>query len=149
MEHNNSQLPRINFYLLSHNRSSDAFLFTCHLTEKAFRTGHKVYIQTKSEQQSAWLNKLLWTFNPESYIPHQLYTAQTSIANYPVIIGEKPPPAKTFSSLINICGQPSSFSTQVQRIFHIILNDDQPRSMGRIAYKSYIKHGVKPKMIKL
>lgn len=45
-------------------------MFVCRLTEKAYTLGHRIYIQTESDQQSKLLDDLLWQYEASSFIPH-------------------------------------------------------------------------------
>ena len=65
-------MTRIDFYILADSAQRSRALFVCRLAEKAYRMKHPIYIHTESEQQSALMDDLLWTFSQGSFLPHAL-----------------------------------------------------------------------------
>jgi len=63
-------MTQVDFYILSDETGTARALLACRLTEKAWKQGHRVYINTASPQQLADLDDLLWTFRAGSFIPH-------------------------------------------------------------------------------
>ena len=63
-------MTRIGFYLLNPTQQ-DRLYTVCRLVEKAYQQGNHIYIHTDSDAQSHDLEHLLWSFRPESFLPHQ------------------------------------------------------------------------------
>ncbi|HVI49995.1 MAG TPA: DNA polymerase III subunit chi [Candidatus Sulfotelmatobacter sp.] len=59
--------PRIGFYHLVEMPLEQALP---RLLEKVTAAGHKVVIMAGSEQRVGFLDGLLWTWNPDSWLPH-------------------------------------------------------------------------------
>jgi DNA polymerase-3 subunit chi len=70
-------MTRIDFYLTNDTSNTGKDIAVCKLTHKAFRLGHNVYILTSNPEESAQLDRLLWTFSAGSFIPHGLDTGET------------------------------------------------------------------------
>lgn len=83
-------MPRIDLYLLKEATFSEQISFCCRLTEKATDKHSLVHIQTVDSIQSGALNDALWTFKPESFIPHATGQNVSKEDTPPVIIDPQP-----------------------------------------------------------
>ena len=79
-------MTQVDFYILNDRQPRTAALFTCRLTEKAFKKGHKVFINTGSEQQLRQVDDLLWTFRAGSFLPHAVYS-DDAVTDHPILLG--------------------------------------------------------------
>tara|TARA_R110002167_G_C12290761_1_gene616082 strand:- start:45 stop:482 length:438 start_codon:yes stop_codon:yes gene_type:complete len=78
---------QINFYILPSSEESKKLEFCARLVEKVFSKEHRVLIVCDSGQQLEALDKLLWSFKEESFIPHLIsdeITAETR--NMPIVL---------------------------------------------------------------
>jgi DNA polymerase-3 subunit chi len=71
-------MTRIDFYILQDTASDARWHFTCRLVDKALRSGHKVLITVDTPAEAQHLDDLLWSFKPETFIPHEIFDAQAS-----------------------------------------------------------------------
>ena len=62
-------MTHVDFYILQDTQAQACPLFACKLTEKAYKKGHQVFINTQSDQQLRHLDDLLWTFRAGSFLP--------------------------------------------------------------------------------
>lgn len=60
-------MPDIRFYHLEQQTLEDALPG---LLSKALEKGHRIVIKTSSEQEAESLNNHLWTYDPNSFLPH-------------------------------------------------------------------------------
>jgi len=65
-------MTHIDFYILPDTSVDARWLYTCRLVEKVVNLGHKVLIAVDTEDEAQTLDDLLWSFKPESFIPHQI-----------------------------------------------------------------------------
>lgn len=136
--------PKVNFYLLSSHSEQGRQLFACKLAEKAFRLGFKSYILTHSLSQARQIDTLLWTFRPNSFIPHTLFQSeQPNIANA-LIIGTQQPPALWQHTLINLSTQCPEKITSFEQIFELLDNDETQKQAARLRYRHYQTQGISP-----
>lgn len=63
-------MTRVDFYILQADQEQARYQFVARLCEKACRQNFKVLILAPTEQVLATLDDLLWTFRPESFVPH-------------------------------------------------------------------------------
>lgn len=74
-------MTKVDFYILQDSASDARWHFTCRLVDKALRTGLTVLITVDSQEDAQQLDDLLWTFKPESFIPHELFNPSTTDAS--------------------------------------------------------------------
>ena len=60
-------MTEIRFYHLQKQRLEDALPA---LLEKARERGHRIVVQAGSPERVKALDSLLWTYRPESFLPH-------------------------------------------------------------------------------
>ncbi len=137
---------QVDFYLLLHTPNRYARnRFVCQLTDKAWHQGYRVYIHTISKEQANELNDLLWTFKPESFLPHDLHPDDSpSIA--PIRIGYGDLIAENMTLLINLTETSPGFYEQFQRIAEIIIDTPSAREAGRTRYRFYREEKYELKM---
>lgn len=68
-------MARVNFYLLTQADASARRLFACRLAEKLWRQGLPVQLHAASRADAEELDTLLWSFSPDSFLPHGLHDA--------------------------------------------------------------------------
>lgn len=66
-------MTKVDFYILQDSASEARWHFTCRLVDKALRAGLTVLITVDSTEEAQQIDDLLWTFKPESFIPHELF----------------------------------------------------------------------------
>jgi len=142
-------LPKVNFYILSSQTEQGRQLFACKLAEKAFRLGYKTYILTNSMQQAQQMDKLLWTFRANSFVPHEIFQdSLPSIANT-VIIGSQQAPAPWQHTLINLSTEYPEDIMQSEQVFELLDNDENQKQAGRRRYRHYQTLGITPNTHKM
>ena len=65
-------MTQVDFYILPETTSDARWLFACRLVDKVQRMGMRVLVAMESEADARAFDELLWTFKPESFMPHQL-----------------------------------------------------------------------------
>ncbi len=137
-------VDQIDFYILDKTAKLN---FACKVVQKAFNQDLKVYLQTDRSDQSRDLDKLLWTFSQNSFIPHKL--AEDPSRNwdhYPVQIGNvalsnENPQADILIALTNAV--PESYE-KFNRVIDLITNDPADKLAGRERYRVYRDAGIEP-----
>jgi len=134
-------MTRIDFYIIEDGSEEATETFICRLTEKAWSQNNAVYIHTLDEQQATKYDELLWTFNEESFVPHQL--AATENNEKTVLIGYKTTTEipSHHDVLINLNYESPSFFSQFERVAEIITTDETSRIKGRERYQFYRDRG--------
>lgn len=129
-------MTQVNFYTLPSSELQSRLVFVCRLTEKAYSLGHRVHIQTESEQQSKSLDDLLWEYAASSFIPHKR-VAGSNDSDEPVSLGTSLAGAQHADVLINLGVQASQAGEQFSRINEVISADPESLEQGRKRYRDY------------
>jgi DNA polymerase-3 subunit chi len=134
-------MTRVDFYLLSGDGKQEREKLACRLTEKAWKLNHNIYLHSSSEPESRQLDDLLWTFRPESFVPHDLM-ANDSEMMAPVLLGHHEEPALSeHDILINLSATVPSFFSRFERVIEVINEDESIRETGRDRYRFYQQRG--------
>lgn len=136
-------MTRIDFYVLSGIAEHERQTTACRLAEKAYRLGHRCYIQTASIQEGETLDDLLWTFRQNSFLPHERWTGQEDSGS-PIWIGHSGPPDFLSEVLINLADPVPDRFDRFSRVAEIINQDETTRSAGRRRYRFYRDRGLNP-----
>lgn len=148
-------IPQVDFYILTQTQDSDKYMYACRIANKAFGQGRKVYIQTDNFAQSELIDKMLWTFSQNSFVPHIILhsekeTAENSedaeldIERYPVQISNGAAPKACKDILISLREEAPTDYSRFSRVVELIINDAADKSSGRARYKFYKEQGVEP-----
>ncbi|MDX1574268.1 MAG: DNA polymerase III subunit chi [Methylophaga sp.] len=134
-------MTRVSFYILKSQDIHSRQQIACRLAEKAWREGHQVFIYTENAQQSAAMDEALWTFRPESFVPHQILESANTVAAPVLISHDNTPPPRLMDVLINLNAEQPMFFSQFERLAEIIDDDEQVKQYGRQRYKFYQDRG--------
>jgi DNA polymerase-3 subunit chi len=130
-------LPKVNFYILSSQSEQGRQIFACKLAEKAFRFGFKCYILLDNLEQAERLDRLLWTFRANSFVPHVIYQDALPSSHNAVILGTQPTPEYWQHTLINLSIKLPENIEQSEQIFELLDNDPTQKQAGRERYRQY------------
>ncbi len=142
-------MPEISFYVLSSNEERLRSFFCCKLIEKAYRQGVFCYLLTDSDSQTRMLDNLLWTFRPNSFIPHEIYSGELPAIDNLVLIGSLPPPDHWKKVVVNFSLQTLKDLTAVERLLEIIDHHPQRIQAGRNRYRVYQQQGLEIKTLQI
>lgn len=133
-------MTRIDFYLTREASKVDKDITVCKLAHKAFRLGHEIYILTPNSRDAIQLDRLLWTFNAGSFIPHGRSTDEAE-APLPVLVGEQEPPERCRDVLISLTATVPDFFSRFGRVVDIVGPTPEARQQARARYRYYREHG--------
>ena len=133
-------MTRVDFYLLENEPAGGRNRAVCQVVHKAFRLGHRIYVLTETAQQATELDRLLWTFNAGSFIPHGLFPESAS-EPLPVLIGADQPPEAFNDVLISLTSKVPECIDRFQRVAEIVDNDDMEKQRARERFRFYRDRG--------
>ena len=80
-------MPRADFYLIAKPRFLEKpLLLVCELARKANDSGQPLLVLAASAAQAEVLDELLWEFDPDAYVPHQIAGTDEDDDITPVLI---------------------------------------------------------------
>lgn len=131
-------MTRIDFYVLQHAEVAARHHFTCRLVEKVVAQGNRVMIATENTAETQALDDLLWSFRPESFVPHQTSTNPVSA---PVLISHDSDDPGHHDVLINLRDEiPAQFS-RFQRLLEVVVQTPDILQITRNHYTFYKSRG--------
>ena len=133
-------MTQVDFYILAEQSSGDRYTMACRLAGKAWQQGHRVYLHTNSDAESQHLDRLLWTFRQDSFIPHGLAAGADPQLN-PVLIGHQGEAGEEHDVLLNLAAEVPQFFSRFQRVAEFIDHDAEIKQGGRNRYSFYRDRG--------
>jgi DNA polymerase-3 subunit chi len=130
-------MTQVDFYVLS---GGDRFGFTCRLADKAYAQGRRVYIHTGSDAELHYLDRLLWTFRDQTFVPHGPAAAADPTVT-PVLLGCGEAPEQEHDVLINLAPLVPSFFGRFQRVAEIVDSNAAVKQAARERYRFYQERG--------
>lgn len=131
-------MPQVDFYVLPSADDQARVDFACKLVEKAWRLGHRVYINCANAEQSQALDDRLWSFKGEAFIPHARVGAEADAA---ILIGHGEPPAAHQDLLVNLTDQVPQAHGRFTRVAEIVTEAPTAREAARERFRFYREQG--------
>jgi len=131
-------MTQIDFYVVKDARRGDRFDFTCRLVERVRKDRLRVLINCPDQRQARHLDRLLWTYREESFLPHGL-VGETDPVLTPVLISADGQPDSEDQVLINLDTRPEvpPFFSRFQRLCELLDQDAAALEAGRTRFAYY------------
>ena len=130
-------MTRVDFYILEGSTSVEDF--ACRLTDKVYGLGQTAALWLPGPGEAESLDRRLWTFRQESFIPHALAEQASGDDPEPIILcTDQPVPA---AILINLTGHMAPEPSAFTRIAEVIPDDEDARREARDRYRRYREAG--------
>ncbi|MDP5136726.1 DNA polymerase III subunit chi [Rheinheimera baltica] len=148
---------QVSFYLLSdtpadlqatQNELSTTpahFTLACQLCADLFRAKKRVFVYTASQQQAEVFDELLWQFDAERFVPHNL-SGEGPKYGAPVEIGWQAP-RQNRTVLINLADTIPAFANRFSHIIEFVPTAESLKAQARERFKQYRQLGVNPQTI--
>lgn len=133
-------MTSIDFYILGQTQHDDRMLFACRLTEKVYSEGRRVYLHVSTEQEAQRLDDLMWTYKPESFLPHSI-VGKAEVDDTQVQIGFGEHPVHHNDVMINLSTPLPSFFSRFDRVLEVVIQDEVVLQQTREHYKFYKDRG--------
>lgn len=133
-------MTRVTFYVLK-NTATDRQAVACRLAEKAYLNGHHVFIHTSNQAETDNINDLLWSMRAESFVPHEVHTAEATEHHTPVLIAHQAEPPRLMDVMINLNPEQPLFFSQFDRLLELVDDDETIKQAGRKRYQFYKDRG--------
>ncbi|TAM58435.1 MAG: DNA polymerase III subunit chi [Rhodanobacter sp.] len=132
-------MPRADFYLIDKPRFREQpLLLVCELAKKAFAARQPTLILTRDYAQAEALDELLWAFDEDVLIPHQL-AGDDDDADTAVLI--VPPGIETADRPLLINLRESCPAGRFQRVLEVVAADPAERDGSRTRWREYQRLG--------
>ena len=132
-------MPRADFYLIDKPRFREQPLsLVCALAKKAFATQQPTLILTRDDAQAEALDELLWSFDDDAMIPHQL-AGDDDDADTAVLIA--PPGVEIAARPLLINLRDVCAGIDCQRVLEVVAADPAAREGSRERWREYQRLG--------
>jgi DNA polymerase-3 subunit chi len=134
-------MARADFYLIGKPRFREQpLLLVCELAHKASDAGLPMLVLCASDAQAEQLDDLLWSFDPDAYVPHQIVGADEDEDEVPVLIAapEHDVPLRPLVLNLREAAVPEGF----ERVLEVVPADDSARGPLRERWKQYQSRGL-------
>jgi DNA polymerase-3 subunit chi len=134
-------MPRADFYLIGKPRFREQpLLLVCELARKASDAGLPMLVLCASAAQAEELDDLLWSFDPDAYVAHQIAGADEDEEEVPVLLAAPEHDAPMRPMVLNLrdAAVPDGF----ERVLEVVPADDSARGPLRERWKQYVARGV-------
>jgi DNA polymerase-3 subunit chi len=112
----------------------------CQQAALYYRQQKSVFIFTDSKELAHEIDELLWQFEPESFVPHNL-PGEGPSGGAPVEISWQAP-GRSRQVLINLSQRIPQFANRFAEIIDFVPEDEQLKQAARQRYKLYRSYGL-------
>lgn len=130
-----------------HVNVRDRLQYTCRLLRKAARLGARVAV-TGSPATLAELDRALWVFEADEFLPHAVVGDATSLSpaqrRAPVWLVAQPALGTDRPVLVNLGAELAPGFETYPRLIEIVSTDDDDREAGRNRWRQYQARGYAP-----
>lgn len=131
---------QVMFYLLNNdNAQSSRHYQACLQAAYYYRNNQRVFIYTEDQTQAHEIDELLWGFEPESFVPHNL-VGEGPRGGAPVEISWQQPTSRR-PVLINLTNTMPNFANNFAQIIDFVPTDEPQKQLARERFKAYRQWG--------
>lgn len=132
-------MPRADFYLIDKPRFREQpLLLVCELARRAFAAQKPTLILTRDFEQAEAVDELLWDFDEDAFIPHQL-AGDDDDENTAVLI--VPPGIDTPDRPLLINLRDNCPNGRFERVLEVVAADEAERLGSRERWRQYRECG--------
>ncbi len=132
-------MPRADFYLIDQPRfRSNPLLLVCELAKRAFASGQAALILARTKEQAGQLDEVLWSFDDEAFIPHQL-AGEEDDALTPILIAAPGTLVADRALIINL--RDECAGGVFERVLEVVAADEAERAGSRERWRTYQRAG--------
>lgn len=133
-------MTQIEFHIFDDEHPKAAFRRSLELIHAAYRKKQKVFIHTGSQRDAEYMDELLWTQDPSSFLPHLLIGEAEGVIP-PIQIGYGQEPQIRPDVLVNLSDSIPNFIGQFERVLEFACGDDEKKEKARERFKFYRDRG--------
>jgi DNA polymerase-3 subunit chi len=134
-------MPRADFYLIAKPRFlTEPLRLVCELARKAYDANQWTLILARDAAQAEELDELLWAFDEDAYIPHQIAGTDDEDELTPVLIATPDLDAPARALVINL--RDDAYLGACERVLEVVPADPSAREPLRERWKQYKARGL-------
>ena len=133
-------MPRADFYLIAKPRFREQpLLLVCELARNASDAGMATLVLARDTTQAEQLDDLLWSFDPDAFVPHQIAGAEIDEEEATVLIATPDLDVALRPLVINL--RDTAVEGEFDRVLEVVPADESARGPLRQRWKQYQARG--------
>lgn len=133
-------MARADFYLIEKPRFREQpLLLVCELATKALAAAQPLLILARDQNQAEQIDDLLWSFDAEAFIPHQLAGGEDD-ADIEVLIAT--PDMTPLSRPLQLNLRDQAVAGAFERVLEVVPADKNARDGSRQRWREYRERGI-------
>lgn len=133
-------MTKVDFYILPDTTLEARLAFACRLAETIHRKGYRLHLHAEDETMAREVDDLLWTFRPDSFLPHALLDSEHA-DDVPVTIGWQGPPEPGVDAMLNLHPEIPEWFSRFERVAEIINQHQDVLTVKRECWQTYKNRG--------
>lgn len=135
-------MTHIDFYILPDDASAARWHFACRLIDKVTRLGHRVLVTLDDPAEAQEFDELLWTFKPESFIPHAcLPCDRLEQVEITADLQSEIPLHNHHNVLLNLSSHVPAYFSRFERLSEVVIQQPEVLKNTREHYSFYRERG--------
>lgn len=131
---------RADFYVISKDRfKQEPLLLVCELARKANSAGLWTLICARDQEQAEAIDDLLWSFDPDAFIPHQIVSDEQDDLT-PILIAAPEHDTPMRPVVINL--RDDAVAGSFERVLEVVPDDESAREPLRARWRDYKARGM-------
>ena len=129
-------MPRADFYLIDKPRFREQpLLLVCELAKRGYAANLSILVLARDTAQAEAIDDLMWSFDPDEYLPHQIAGMDEGDDDTPILIATPDMDIPARPMLINLRdGAPNG---SFDRVLEVVPADASAREPLRERWKQY------------
>ena len=133
-------MPRADFYLIAKPRfRDDPLRLVCELARRGYDSGQALLILTRDAAQAEALDQLLWEFDEDAYLPHQIAGRDEDDDIAPILIVAPDSDVPDRPLVLNL--RDAAFRGTCERVLEVVPADESAREPLRARWREYQARG--------
>ena len=134
-------MTQIDFHILQDASVEARWLYVCRFIEKVERLGHSILVIVNTVEEAQELDDLLWSFKPESFIPHQILGRDEEAKIEITFPANSADSSAHHDVLINLGSDIPDYFSRFARLAEIVIQEPKILENTREHYKFYKQRG--------
>ena len=129
-------MPRADFYLIDKPRFREQpLLLVCELAKRGYAANLSILVLARDTAQAEAIDDLMWSFDPDEYLPHQIAGMDEGDDDTPILIATPDMDIPARALLINL--RDAAPTGSFDRVLEVVPADPSARGPLRERWKHY------------
>lgn len=139
-------MAQVDFYVLDTDTPASRREFVARLLGKIQQLGKTAWVAVADEEEAQVMDRLLWEFPPESFLPHAVATNDEAGNDVSVLISSRAEAQPLPEVYVNLRSDPPPQHAALQRLVEVVIQEPSILEATRRNYRFYREQGydVKP-----